>query len=100
MNEHTEKLEKLAEFLESRGVRKYLNVNDCGYSQIERDIVALFPIEDHTEGFFIGQFEVFYNHLQMNFEEARNKAYENTLKYFDLPQYKHILEQFIKNYKE
>lgn len=34
-------LQKLADLLESRGVRKYLNINNFGYSQIERDIVEL-----------------------------------------------------------
>lgn len=36
------KLEQLALLLEKAGVRKYLNINSFGYSQIERDIVQLF----------------------------------------------------------
>lgn len=36
------KLEQLAVLLEKAGVRKYLNINSFGYSQIERDIVQLF----------------------------------------------------------
>ncbi len=36
------KLEQLAVLLEKAGVRKYLNINGFGYSQIERDIVQLF----------------------------------------------------------
>ncbi len=42
LKEDETKLKQLAELLESRGVRKYLNINDFGYSQIERDIVELF----------------------------------------------------------
>ena len=39
---HEEGLQKLAELLETRGLRKYLNINNWGYSQIERDIVSIF----------------------------------------------------------
>ncbi len=37
-----DKLKKLSELLKKHGVRQYLNVNNSGYSQIERDIVDLF----------------------------------------------------------
>ena len=39
---HENGLQKLAELLETRGLRKHLNINNCGYSQIERDIVSIF----------------------------------------------------------
>lgn len=39
---HEEGLRKLAELLEARGLRKHLNINGFGYSQIERDIVSIF----------------------------------------------------------
>lgn len=38
-------LKKLSYLLEMNNLRKYFNVNNSGYSQIERDIVNLFPIE-------------------------------------------------------
>ena len=34
-----DKLEVLKNILEKAGVRKYLNINNFGYSQVERDIV-------------------------------------------------------------
>lgn len=36
-----EKLEQLANLLKEKGLRRYLNINGFGYSQIERDIVDL-----------------------------------------------------------
>lgn len=36
------KLKELADLLEKHGLRKHLNINGFGYSQIERDIVSLF----------------------------------------------------------
>jgi hypothetical protein len=37
-----QQLEKLADLLTSHDVRKHLNINGFGYSQVERDIVKLF----------------------------------------------------------
>jgi hypothetical protein len=37
-----QQLEKLADLLTSHDVRKHLNINSFGYSQVERDIVKLF----------------------------------------------------------
>jgi hypothetical protein len=39
-----EQLEKLSNLLTSHDVRKYLNINGIGYSQVERDIVKLFNL--------------------------------------------------------
>ena len=39
---HEEGLQKLAELLEARGLRKHLNISGFGHSQIERDIVSIF----------------------------------------------------------
>jgi hypothetical protein len=44
-------LAALAALLEERGVRRYLNINNCGYSQVERDIVSLLqPPSPEQEG--------------------------------------------------
>lgn len=39
-----QQLEKLANLLTSHDIRKHLNINGMGYSQVERDIVRLFNI--------------------------------------------------------
>lgn len=55
----------------------------------------------NIEMFFLGQFEVYYNELEWDIEEARQKAYQNTIKHFnELPDWEFALQQFKNNYNE
>lgn len=64
------------------------------------NITPNYPWEQ-VEMYFLGQFEVYYNELDWDIEEARKVSYKNTVNHFSgLSDWESALQQFKNTYEE